>query len=148
VNGHYYVSEDDGRPIQVLLEVSGVADFAATGQDQDGTLYLEINWYDTSDSTEVILPPDCLQSAIYPLPEGVYDITSLDDLVGFHTLLSINEVVAFYQVEMAAAGWMEVEEPTVSDDAAFMTFSRNGLEIIVNIETGPAIGEVSVLISP
>jgi hypothetical protein len=148
VNGHFYVSEEDGHPLRLLLEVSGVADFAETGQVQDGTLYVEVNWYETGDSPEVIIPQNCLQSDIYPLPEGSYNITSLGDLVGFHTLLSINDVVAFYQGEMAASGWAAVEEPTVLDDSAFITFSRNGLELIVNIEAGPALGEVSVVISP
>ncbi len=148
VNGHFYVAEESGRPLRLLLEVSGVADFAATGQVQDGTLYVEINWYETGDSPVVIFPPDCLQSDIYPLPEGSYNITSLGDLVGFHTLLSIDDVVVFYQEEMIGSGWAAVEEPTVLDDSAFITFSRNGLEIIVNIEAGPALGELSVVISP
>jgi hypothetical protein len=49
---------------------------------------------------------------------------------------------------MIGSGWAAVEEPTVLDDSAFITFSRNGLEIIVNIEAGPALGELSVVISP
>ena len=148
VNGHFYIAEDDDQPLQLALEISGVADFAATGRIQDGTLYVEINWYETSDASGVNLPADCRQSDVYPLPEGSFDITTLDDLVGYRTLLSIVELVAFYQAEMGAAGWDAVEEPTVLDDAAFMTFSRGGQEIIINIEARPETEEVSVIISP
>ncbi|HUS94711.1 MAG TPA: hypothetical protein VMZ24_06005 [Patescibacteria group bacterium] len=148
VLGRFYVAEEGHRPLQVLMEVSGEVDFAATGQVQDGTLFVEISWYELIDLGEVIIPPGCLVTDLYPLPEESYEVTSIADLVGYRVSRSIAEVVAFYEVEMAVAGWTAVEDPTILEDSAFMTFSRNGMEIIINVEAGSDDGDVSVVISP
>ncbi len=49
---------------------------------------------------------------------------------------------------MEAAGYRLTEDPTVTEDMAYMTFAKAGQEFIVQIEEGPEPGEVSVLISP
>ncbi len=148
VHGDIYVAEDGQRPLQVAMELNGEVDFGSTGQVQNGTLFVEINWYELIDSDEVIIPPGCLFTDLYPLPEGSFEVTAIADLVGFRISRSIAEIVAFYEVEMPAAGWTAVEDPTISEDSAFMTFSRNGLEIIINVEAGSEEGDVFVVISP
>lgn len=148
VDGQLFVTDNGDYPIHLNLTVSGPADYADLGQIQDGIFTLELNVSSATEGKTIVLPQDCLGSEKYPIPESAYNITALEDLLGFRTRLSIAEVVAFYQEEMATAGWTIVEEPDVFEEIAFLAYIRNGIEIMITVEQGPAIGEVSVLISP
>lgn len=148
VDGHVFVAEGRGHVVRVTLEAVGQGDFLGVGDDQAGTFHFEVNVRDVDMPLNINLPADCLGAALYPLPEGVGEVTALEQLVGFDTGLGYLDVVAFYQDEMPAAGWTPVDEALIFEDTALLTYSRGDMVVTINIDGNGEGGTTSVLISP
>lgn len=148
VGGDIYLPQAGSFPVRLILFVSGQGDFSGTGRIEEGTLTIDMDLDRLDTPTEISLPPPCSNANLYPLPTGSYDISVINDLLGYRVRLSIEEIVRFYQIEMEAAGYSLSEDPTVAEDMAYLTFTKSGREFIVQIEEGPESGEVSVLVSP
>ncbi len=146
--GTIFLSQEDSIPIQVMLTATGQSDYLSSGQVQDGTLTLVLKVHDINQPLKVEIPEACLGSSIYPLVQDAYQITVLEDLISYHTSLPVGDVAFYYQQEMPLAGWIEAEEALVLEEMALMSYERDGVIVVIAIDSVPGQAATSVLITP
>jgi hypothetical protein len=148
VAGNIYVAEDGRYVTRVTLTAIGRNDFLSPGAMQEGILSLELNVSDVNQPLDVQLPEGCAGGVAYPTLGDAFELTNLGDLVSYKTRLTLEEVVAFYQEQMPAAGWSPAAEAVIFADSAILTFARGEAIVTVNVDPDPQAGFVAVLISP
>ncbi len=148
-DGTVFLSQEGSIPIQIMLVATGQVDYLSSGQIQDGTLTMMLKIDDINQPLEVIIPEACQGSSIYPMVRDAYQITVLEDLISYQTVLPVGEVVLYYQQEMPLAGWSEAEEPLVLEEMALMSYERDGVVVVIAIDSVPGqAATTSVLITP
>ena len=148
VAGYVYVAEDGGYVTRVTLTATGGNDFLSPGIMQEGILSLELNVSDVNQPLDVQLPDGCAGGVAYPTLGDAFELTNLGDLVSYKTGQNLEDVVAFYQEQMPAAGWSPAAAAEIFADSAILTFARGEASVTVNVDPDPEAGFVAVLISP
>ena len=69
-----------------------------------------------------------------PLPPDATRLVRLPGLIAFDSRTGPAEIVAFYQVALAEAGWEAAREPQIDADTAILSYSRNGRTLEVEAE--------------
>ena len=69
-----------------------------------------------------------------PLPADATRLVRLPGLIAFDSRTGPAEIVAFYQVALAEAGWEAAREPQIDADTAILSYSRNGRTLEVEAE--------------
>ena len=87
-----------------------------------------------------------------PLPEGpLENLFTSANLVSFTTPMSFAEVLSFFEEEMIANGWSQIdEESVISGNAAVLKFNMVGMEAVVTISELPDGGGtvVQIILEP
>jgi hypothetical protein len=148
VEGRLLVSNDDGRLVQVTMEITGQADYLATGTPADGTLTVRLDLSDINGPVSVEPPPECISAETYPMMDGAYQVTSIEDLLTYRVRSTLEEAVAFYQRRMPETGWVAASEVTLVDESAALGYVRDGRSVTVSIEYSVEEQAIMVLISP
>ncbi len=148
VEGVAYVAEDSGLLTRSEMTIVGQGDLMGDGRVLDGLYEVRVDVQDLDDSLTVGVPEECLQAHRYPVTEDAFDLSAIDDLLAFSSLMPLAKVVEYYLAEMPIAGWQLLTEPDVIEDLAFLTFERDGEQLTITIEYDTASDGVSVLISP
>lgn len=146
--GQLYLAEGSGRVAGLVLTITGLSDFDGDGQGENGTLKLELNVVETSESQALAIPPECSQPPIYPLVDDASSVTMLGELLRYETGLPAVDVAQFYLEQMAAEGWAVVDEPAYFEDAIALVFERNGISVTVDIGQDSQAQITTVLVSP
>jgi hypothetical protein len=146
--GTIFFTQEGGIPVQVKLVATGQNDFLSSGHAQDGTLTLMLEVNDINQPLAVEIPESCKGSSTYPLVQDANQITALEDLTSYQTALPVSEVVLYYQQEMPLAGWSEAEEALVLEEMALMSYERDGVVVVIAVDSVPGEAATSVLITP
>ncbi|UCG22646.1 MAG: hypothetical protein JSW55_10710 [Chloroflexota bacterium] len=148
IEGSAYLVEDSGLLTRTDMTVTGQGDLLADGQVLNGVYEVTIDVLDLEESLAVDAPAACIDTQRYPVTEDAFDLSAIDDLLTFKSLMPLAEVVDFYVAEMPAVGWQVLAEPDVIEDLAFLTFEKDGGQLTIAVEYDPEFEGVSVLISP
>lgn len=70
-----------------------------------------------------------------PLPKTATRLVKLPGLIAFDTTQSTEEIVSFYQAELAKAGWEVVAEPETGEKATLLSYQQGEHTLNINIET-------------
>lgn len=82
-----------------------------------------------------------------PLPPGATRLVKMPGLVAFESTATSDEIVAFYQIALAEAGWEPLAEPETGVDAILLSYRRDGETMDINIEIRAAGVYVELLLS-
>lgn len=152
VDGHIYIAKEEGYVVRLVMDGTGRIDLMGTGQEEAGMIHLEANTRDVNQSIDIQPPANCdtfnldeieipdfdfsgdATDAPYPVFADNQELFVLDDILSYQTTASFDEVVAFYQAEMPAAGFEPLADGTVlTNDAAVMQYSQGGQNYFVTI---------------
>jgi hypothetical protein len=148
VSGSAFVEADSNVIVQATMTLSGRGDLMGDGRVLEGTYDILIDVTEDVGDEATILPAACGESARYPLAPDAYEITTIDDLLSYKSSLPLEEIVAFYMVEMPVAGYESVAEPDIFEDLAIMNFAQGEARLMIAAEYDADANVVSVLISP
>jgi hypothetical protein len=148
VDGHLYVTAETGIITNVSMRVDGQSDFLSIGREEEGALQLTIDLLDVNRQINIVPPAECRDTTRYPTVDDAHDLTSLEDLIGYRSRYSLEHIVSFYEEEMPVAGWIENEELVIFDDAAILTYKKDGTVVTIILEEDPDDDSIFVLITP
>jgi hypothetical protein len=140
-DGHLYLDQATGALVHMLLSVKGEADFAFRSAADNGTLVLEA--IAVNQAVIVSPPPGCGEASAFPALPDAYAVTNLEGLVNYKTAQPLESIVAFYQSQMAAAGWQLAEAAT---DGSTMIFQQGDRRVTIVVEPDPAAAASNVLL--
>ena len=121
--GEIWTAVDGGEVLRLHVESVGASAFL--GHETTGTLTLDYVLAEIGAPVTAEVPADCVIGVIdAPLPDGAQDVTERPGLVRFATSLAPADVIAFYEQQLAAAGWVIDGEPMSSETGVVRTFLR------------------------
>jgi hypothetical protein len=140
--GEMWVAVDGDYVVKYVLE--------AEGKDPTSGDEGRIEWvYELRDVNAPITiePPAGCQAAgsEFPIMADAADVTTMSGMVTYKSSSSFNDVLAFYQAEMKAAGWAESGDSFTSEDMAMLTYTKDGRTASVMLTSEE--GKVSVFIT-
>jgi hypothetical protein len=136
ISGETWVAIDGGYVVKDVLNWEGGAGpfggGAAAGESGKGTWAWELS---NPNGAIMITPPEGCESAAKGLPilPDATDKTSLGDMTIYKTASKPTDVLAFYQKEMAAAGWKPSGEPTSMEGLSALEFTRDSQKATITI---------------
>jgi len=121
----------------------------AEGQDPASQQQGHVEWeYEVSDVNVPISiepPAGCADAGSeFPIMPDATSMNTFGGMVSYQSASTFDDVVAFYQDQMAAEGWTNTGDGLISAGTAMLNFTRDGDSAAVTI-TG-ADGTVSVII--
>ncbi len=138
VDGEIWVAVDGGYVVKDIMRWEGGLGFlgAVTEGAQDG----KGQWtWELSDVNQPIIiePPANCESAAgdLPLMDDATEQTTFGDMISYKTAAKLDQVVAFYQDEMARAGWQAEGEPMTTDAFAQLGFTKDSQTVSIMIST-------------
>ncbi len=162
VEGHIFVSKEEGYLVRLVMDGVGQIDLMGTGQPQQGNLHVEVNTSDVNQPIEILPPENCTSfdfeipdlgldtdaaASPYPVMESAQQLFILNDIVNYQTDEPLSDVVAFYQAEMPAAGFTaDTTNTFISDTVATLYFTRDDVTYLVTVSDSE--GTIFVIISP
>lgn len=149
LEGHVYVAQDGGYVTRMVIEGVGTVDMFDQGVEEEGTLILEYNITDVGADFEIELPEGCEDAgAQYPTFEGAADLTSFAGFTSYTVEADLDDVVAFYEEEMAALGYEQPDSDQIfSEGSAILSFSGEELDPVTVIINQEEEGTVSVTLT-
>jgi predicted small lipoprotein YifL len=150
VTGETWVASDGGYVVKDVVNWEGGAGlFGAgptAGESGKGTWAWELK---DPNGSFTITPPEGCESAAKGLPimPDATDKTTMGDLTIYTTASKAADVVAFYQKEMAAAGWKQSAEPTSMEGFATLEFAKDSQKASITITTEGEGSQVMINVS-
>jgi hypothetical protein len=138
MSGETWVAIDGGYVVKDIVNWEGGAGLfgapTAAGESGKGSWAWELK---DPNGSFTITPPEGCESASKGLPimPDATDKTTMGDLTLYKTASKLAEVMAFYQKEMAAAGWKQSGEPTSMEGFATVEFAKDSQKASVTITT-------------
>jgi hypothetical protein len=128
VSGETWVAEDGGYVVKDVMNWEGGAGLfgagASAGEAGKGSWAWELK--DPNGSFTVNPPEGCESaSAGLPILPDATEKTSMGDLLIYQTKTPLADALAFYQKEMAAAGWQQKGDPTNVEGFASVEFTKD-----------------------
>lgn len=149
LEGHVYVAQDGNYVTRMVVEGVGMVDMLGDGVEEEGTLFMEYNVTDVGADFDVEPPEGCEDTgAQYPTFEGASDLTSFANFTSYTVEADLDDVVAFYEEEMAALGYDQPEgEQIFSEGSAILSFTSEELDPVTVIINQEEEGTLSVTIT-
>lgn len=145
--GRIYVAQDGGYVTRLYLEGRGVSQVLTQSDTLVGDITYQLDFTPATGVT-ITLPEGCEGAdnaeSDYPMLDDAYAVSSLGGLLQYSTDHSFDDVVAFYQEAMVAAGW-SLDGELIAGNTALLNFSMGDEAIIVAINQQPG-GPVTVTI--
>lgn len=96
----------------------------------------QMEWHyeitDLSPDEALSAPPECELSL--PIMADARDLSRLPGLIEYTSATAAPEVVAFYQRELEADGWLVYELPATSDKATVLHYAKSGEVLTVSVD--------------
>lgn len=149
LEGHIYVAQEGDYVTRMVIEGVGTVDLLDQGVEEEGTLHLEYNVTDVGADFEVELPEECADAgAQYPTFEGAADLTSFAGFTSYTVEADLDDVVAFYEEEMAALGYDQPEADQIfSEESVILSFTSEEMDPVSVIINQEEEGTLSVTIT-
>ena len=147
VNGDLYISQEDEYLVRMVMDGVGDLDMFGEGEGEEGNLHLEFNVLDVGLPITIEPPAECDSAGSeYPVMDGAIDLASFAGLTTYSVDASFEDVVTFYQEEMAALGYQAADDQFIAEDTAILSFTAEDRPS-VSVSLGVDDGVVSVLIT-
>jgi hypothetical protein len=101
------------------------------GDGVPGTMVWHYEVTDVSPDEAPAVPLEC--EATLPIMDDAQDLSRLPGLLEYTSPTAADEVVAFYQRELEADGWLVYNAPATSDDTTLLLYAREGELLNVSI---------------
>lgn len=149
LEGHVYVAQEGNYVTRMVIEGVGTVDMLGQGVEEEGSLLMEYNVTDVGADFDVEPPEGCEDSgAQYPTFEGAADLASFAGFTSYTVEAEFDDVVAFYEDEMAALGFEQPEgEQILSEGSAILSFAGQELDPVTVIINQEDDGTLSVTIT-
>lgn len=140
VDGDVYIARDGNYVVRMVVNGVGTMDLFGEGAEEEGTIHVEYNVTDVGAEFEIEIPEGCEETGNeFPLMDDATNQASFGGFTSYETSASVDEVVAFYEEEMAALGYEAAEDQFISEDTAMLTFVQEGMaeiSVTINHEEG------------
>jgi hypothetical protein len=135
LEGDVFIAQDGNYVVRMVVDGVGTMDLFDEGADEEGTVHLEYNVTDVGADIEIEIPEGCEETGSeFPMMEDAANQASFGGFTSYETAASVDEVVAFYEEEMAALGYEAGEDQFIAEDTAILSFVQEGMpEISVTI---------------
>jgi hypothetical protein len=136
VSGETWVAIDGGYVVKDIVNWEGGAGLfgapTAAGESGKGSWAWELS---DPNGSFTITPPEGCESAAKGLPilPDATEKATMGDLTIYKTATKAADAVAFYQKEMAAAGWTQAGEPTSTEGFSSVEFTKDGQKASITI---------------
>jgi hypothetical protein len=136
VSGETWVASDGGYVVKDLVNWEGGAGLfgagTSAGESGKGTWTWELK---DPNASFTITPPEGCESAAAGLPilPDASEKTTMGDLTIYKTASPTADVIAFYQKEMAAAGWQQAGEPATMEGFATIEFTQDAQKASITV---------------
>lgn len=149
LEGHIYVAQEGNYVTRMVIDGVGTVDMLDQGVDEEGTLHMEYNVTDVGADFEIEPPEECEDAgADYPTFEGAADLTSFAGFTSYTVEADLDDVVSFYEEEMAALGYEQPEGDQIfSEGSAILSFTGEELDPVTIIINQEEEGTLSVTIT-
>jgi hypothetical protein len=136
VSGETWVAEDGGYVVKDSMSWEGGGGLfgmgAAEGETGKGKWEWELK--DPNGSFTISPPEGCENaSAGLPILPDAKEKTAMGDLIIYQTATPQADALAFYQKEMAAAGWQQKGDPTVAEGFSSVEFTKDNQTASITI---------------
>jgi len=152
MQGDVYIAKDGGYLVRMIADMQGDADFMEGFENiNDAVMHIEFNLKDLNEPFEIVPPAGCDGQGTggeppFPVVEDATDLVNFPGIMGYSTAVSVADVVAFYQDEMAAAGYTYAEgESFITDTAASLTFTGESGTVNVTASENNGVTSVAIL---
>ena len=138
--GDVYVAKEGGYMVRFVMEGKGAFGTEITGQDQPGTISLEMNIAPVEEPVTIEVPAECAggpAESEFPVLEDAAQYTMFGGIVSYVTQTPFADIVTFYDAELGAEGWVKDEAGSfvVENSSALLTYTRDGQTLNVTIGT-------------
>ncbi len=162
VTGHVYVAKEGGYVVRLVMDAVGQLELPGADFSQPGNIHFEVNTSDVNAPIEILAPENCASfdfdipdlgldtdaaASPYPVLDGAQQLIVLNDIVNYQTDAPFDDVVAYYQAEMPAAGYTaDTARTLISDGVATLFFTRDDVSYLVSVTDSN--GTILVVITP
>jgi hypothetical protein len=147
VSGETWVADDGGYVVKDVMNWEGGAGLfgAGTAAGDSGKGKWEWELKDPNGSF-TITPPEGCESATSGLPilPDATQKNTMGDLTMYQTATKAADALAFYQKEMAAAGWQQKGEPTSTEGFTGVEFTKGKQTASITISGDGASNQVMI----
>ena len=128
--GEVWMAVDGGYVIAYTMKATAGAELFGDGVE--GTMSWEYSLTDVNASVDVDIPPECGAALLdAPLLADATNVVRFDTGVRFDTSSSPADVVAFYQQQSTALGWVAEGEPSSDDKRGTVEFTEGDALITI-----------------
>jgi hypothetical protein len=146
MEGHIYVGQENPYIVRMVVDGTGRLDLFDEEAIEASTMYLEYNITDVNVPIVIEAPAECIGAGSeYPVMDGATNLASMAGFTSYEVNASLEDVVAFYEKQLAAQGYSSGETQTLFEGGAFLTFTQNGTTL--NVTLSEDEGKVSVLLT-
>lgn len=152
VTGLLCVSKEFGHLSYLQIHAEGAsADlFTGDGTGVTGEVDIEMNVWEVNEPVEISIPEGCTSAADSPWPilEGAQEMVEFAGMIGYSTDLAFDEVVQFYEDEMASLGFEVSGEHSISEGSATLSYTKGDEKVTISIFAASNGEGWQVLITP
>ena len=146
--GRVYVAQQGGYLVRVLMDGVGASEALTNDPASQGNIHYQVDFLDFDQPVAITAPVGCALPATteFPVLDDAFEVNSSGGLYSYKTNRTFDEAVAFYQLQMPAAGWVSGGEsltpPTMllfftrGDEQASITIADEGGVVTVSIASG------------
>lgn len=128
--GELWVASDGGYLLRYTVVTTGGADYFGAGME--GTLSWDYTLTDINQALTIELPADCPLGILdVPIMADAADTAEFPGYTSYTTPSSVQDVMAFYQEQVAALGGQSDNPPTIAVNTALFGFTLNGQAILL-----------------
>lgn len=149
VEGHVYVSVEDGYLVRITMEADGqnLNLGGGTADTTGGHVTYQVDYSDFNAPIEIMEPENCgAGDSEFPILDDATNVNSFGDVLSYETGTAFEDIVEFYKTEMAAAGYSLTSEFAQSP-TALLTFSLDGEDVTVSVVDSPSGDGLTVVIT-
>ncbi|HIP72879.1 MAG TPA: hypothetical protein EYH05_15985 [Anaerolineae bacterium] len=138
--GHVYIAKDGGYMVRFVMDGKGALGMAIAGEDQPGTMHLELNIEPIDEPVTIEIPAECEGGAAeseYPVLEDAAQFTMFGGIVSYVTQTPFADILSFYDRELSAEGWVKDEAGSfvVENSSAIVSYMKDGQTLNITIGT-------------
>lgn len=123
----------DGLVMRYHLTVTAGPD--VLGEGSEGTISYEYEVNEINPVVAADLPISCPQGEVSaPTPPDAQSAASAPGSLSFDSATSVEEIAAFYQSELPAAGWTPAQDPQIGEAGTMLIYTQGEQELVIFIE--------------
>ena len=148
-DGDVWVAESGNFVVKYVFQATGTDKLFGMGSgDNEGTIKWTYEVSDVNQPIDIQAPADCGGAAEdIPLMTDAQDPASFGSMSTYSTPSSFEDVVAFYEKEMAAKGWKEAEGGMSAEGISMKNYTKDGRTVQIMISADSGGGKTSVMIT-